>query len=74
MKELDEKVIDFSKTGIVYDSIAKFYKLMTQADSIISQENFDEFADWLDSIKCLRYHAQERVDEIRRFEHFGVSA
>ena len=32
MKEVDKKVIDFSKTGIVYDTIAKFYELMTQAD------------------------------------------
>ena len=73
MKEIDKKVIDFSKTGIVYDTIAKFYELMTQADSIISEENFDEFSDWLNDIDACVFKAKKRVDKINSFQ-LGVSA
>ena len=73
MNEKD-KMIEYAQQGLMLDTIAKFYELLSQADSIISAENFDDFSDWLDDIKCLHFKAQSRVDEIRDYEVWGVSA
>ena len=70
----DKKVIELAKHGLMLDTVAKFYELVSQADSFILEENYDDFLDWLDDIKCLHFKAQSRVDEIRDYEVWGVSA
>ena len=67
MNEKD-KMIEYAQQGLMLDTIAKFYELLSQADSIISAENFDDFSDWLDDVKVLHYHAQKRINEVRMLD------
>ena len=68
-----EKIFDFACVGCIYDTVSRFYDLMTQADYIVSQENFDEFIDWLNDIDACVFKAKKRVDKINSFQ-LGVSA
>ena len=66
---MNDKYFSYKKTGLISDTIAQLYKLLSQANSVVSTKNFDSFNLWFYDIERLLSDTRNKIDELNKNEY-----